>query len=54
MQIYLLFPEAQPNFCVIQLTLKLVQAERKCKFQRANVKKKLAFSLLSEAEIQRV
>ncbi len=30
----------------------LVSAERKCKFQRANVKKKLAFSLLSEAEIQ--
>ena len=31
---------------------KLVQGKRKRKFQRENVKKTLAFSLLSEAEIQ--
>ena len=48
MQVYLQFSEPQPNF-KLRSRLILVQGERKCKFQRVNVKKALAFSLLNEA-----
>ena len=46
MQIYLLFSEVPPNFCLWN-KLKIVQTERNIKFQRAKVEKMLVFSLLS-------